>query len=477
MDVLWGIGGMTALVAIGLLLSSNRRAVRWRTVLAALGLQVLFGILVLYWSAGRAVLQAVTEAVQAIISSANAGIGFLFGPVLPEGDDAGVVFAFQVLPVIIFFASLTAVLYHFKILQFVVEKLGAALGRALGTRKAESVNAAANIFVGQTEAPLVIRPYLKGLTRSGLFAVMVGGLSTVAGSVLVGYSLLGAPLEYLIAASFMAAPGALMMAKLLEPEDPDAPPEDGSGGAAAGGGAGGRGAAGRRGRIRVRDGEVVGTRGATPVAQEDLADRHDRADRDPDADPEAEGKPARREEDEDDLDDTMEYRNVIDAAASGAADGLKLALNIGAMLLAFISLIALVNLLLGTVGGWFGNPELTFEQVLGYLFAPLMTVIGVPWSEATSAGSFVGQKVIVNEFVAFANFAPTIEEFSPKTAAIITFALTGFANLGSLGILLGGLGSLVKDRRREIATLGLRAIAAATLANLMSAAIAGVLIR
>ena len=473
MDVLWGIGGMTALVAIGLLLSSNRRAVRWRTVLAALGLQVLFGILVLYWSTGRAVLQTVTEAVQAIINSANAGIGFLFGPVLPEGDDAGVVFAFQVLPVIIFFASLTAVLYHFKILQFVVEKLGAALGRALGTRKAESVNAAANIFVGQTEAPLVIRPYLKGLTRSGLFAVMVGGLSTVAGSVLVGYSLLGAPLEYLIAASFMAAPGALMMAKLLEPEDPDAPPEDGTAGAEAGPGSEARSGetgrtSGRPAKVRARDGEVVSTRGATPVAQGDRPGVDDMDDR--------ERTPAGDDED-DDLDDTMEYRNVIDAAASGAADGLKLALNIGAMLLAFISLIALVNLMLGTVGGWFGNPELTFEQILGYVFAPLMTVIGVPWAEATSAGSFVGQKVIVNEFVAFANFAPTIEDFSPKTAAIITFALTGFANLGSLGILLGGLGSLVKHRRREIATLGLRAIAAATLANLMSAAIAGVLIR
>ncbi|WP_289016863.1 NupC/NupG family nucleoside CNT transporter [uncultured Ornithinimicrobium sp.] len=452
MDVLWGMGGMTALVAIGLLLSSNRRAVRWRTVLSALGLQALFGVLVLYWSTGRAVLQAVTEAVQAVINSANAGISFLFGPVLPQGEDAGVVFAFQVLPVIIFFASLTAVLYHYKVLQFVVEKLGAALGKALGTRKAESVNAAANIFVGQTEAPLVIRPYLKGLTRSGLFAVMVGGLSTVAGSVLVGYSLLGAPLEYLIAASFMAAPGALMMAKLLEPEDPDEPPEDAPAGSAAGG------SRQARPRIRSRDGDVVTTRGATAVAPEDTRRKQDETDED------------------DDLDDSMEYRNVIDAAASGAADGLKLALNIGAMLLAFISLIALVNLMLGTVGGWFGNPELTFEQILGYVFAPLMTVIGVPWAEATGAGSFVGQKVIVNEFVAFSNFAPSIEEFSPKTAAIITFALTGFANLGSLGILLGGLGSLVKHRRREIATLGLRAIAAATLANLMSAAIAGILI-
>ena len=437
MDVLWGIGGMVALIALALLLSTNRRAVRWRTVLAALAIQVVFGVLVLFWPAGQKALAVVTEGVQAVINSANSGIGFLFGPVLPQGEDAGVVFAFQVLPVIIFFASLTAVLYHWRILQFVVEKLGAALGWALGTRKAESVNAAANIFVGQTEAPLVIRPYLKGLTRSGLFAVMVGGLSTVAGSVLVGYSLLGAPLEYLIAASFMAAPGALLMAKLMVPEDPDEPPEE---------------PLDKKPKVD-RDGDGI-------------AD-----DADPDADSDNDGVP----DDEDDL-DGMEYRNVIDAAASGAGDGLKLALNIGAMLLAFISLIALINLILGWVGGLFGQDDLTFEQILGYVFAPLMTVIGVPWGEAVEAGSFVGQKVVVNEFVAFSNFAPSIDQFSPKTAAIITFALTGFANLGSLGILLGGLGGLVKDRRREIAELGVRAIAAGTLANLMSATIAGILI-
>ncbi|OLT41812.1 nucleoside transporter [Serinicoccus sp. CNJ-927] len=454
MDVLWGIGGMAALIALALLLSTNRRAVRWRTVLAALGIQVLFGILVLYWSWGQRALEQVSQGVQAVINSSNAGIQFVFGPVLPQGEDAGVVFAFQVLPVIIFFASLTAVLYHFKILQFVVEKLGAALGAALGTRKAESVNAAANIFVGQTEAPLVIRPYLKGLTRSGLFAVMVGGLSTVAGSVLVGYSLLGAPLEYLIAASFMAAPGALMMAKLVLPEDDD------------------KGEDTSEGRTRPATPRSP-TRG--PEEDPEAAERQDRPVSDVPADPEGDKDGDGIPNDEDDL-EGMEYRNVIDAAASGAADGLKLALNIGAMLLAFISLIALVNLLIGTVGGWFGQPDLTFEQILGYAFAPLMTVIGVPWGEATTAGSFVGQKVIVNEFVAFSNFAPIIDQLSPKTAAIVTFALTGFANLGSLGILLGGLGSLVKDRRREIAELGIRAILAATLANLMSAAIAGILI-
>lgn len=436
MDVLWGIGGMAVLLLLAVLLSTNRRAIRLRTVAAAFALQLGFGVLVLYWSTGQWALEKTSAGVQAVINSSGAGIEFVFGPALPTD---GLVFAFQVLPVIIFFASLTAVLYHWGVLQKVVEVLGGGLQRLLGTGKAESVNAAANIFVGQTEAPLVIRPYIKGLSRSGLFAVMVGGLSTVAGSVLVGYSLLGAPLEYLIAASFMAAPGALLMAKIIMPEhretDEAREPEPALVGAA------------------MADAEGEGSSDAVGGSG---------------GNGEPDGDSGSSEE--------MGHRNVIDAAASGAADGLKLALNIGAMLLAFISLIALLNLFITTIGGWFGYDALTFEQILGYVFAPLMFVIGVDWSEAIKAGSFVGQKVVVNEFVAFANFAPQIEEFSPKTAAIITFALTGFANLGSLGILLGGLGGIAPGRRRDIAELGLRAIAAATLANLMSAAIAGILI-
>ncbi len=447
MDVLWGIGGMAVLLFLAFLLSTNRRAIKLRTVAAAFALQLGFGVLVLYWSTGQYALEKTSEGVQAVINSSSSGIGFVFGPALPED---GLVFAFQVLPVIIFFASLTAVLYHWGILQKVVEGLGGALQKLLGTGRAESVNAAANIFVGQTEAPLVIRPYIKGLTRSGLFAVMVGGLSTVAGSVLVGYSLLGAPLEYLIAASFMAAPGALLMAKIIMPESPETD------------------------EARVKEPALVGAAlddtkrgGGGKVGAEKASRGKKTGDGDGGGGENGDGEDADPEEG---------YRNVIDAAASGAADGLKLALNIGAMLLAFISLIALVNLFIGTVGGWFGYDTLTFEQILGYVFAPLMFVIGVDWGEAIRAGSFVGQKVVVNEFVAFADFAPRIEEFSPKTAAIITFALTGFANLGSLGILLGGLGGIAPGRRRDIAELGLRAIAAATLANLMSAAIAGILI-
>jgi concentrative nucleoside transporter, CNT family len=470
-DVVWGLGGMAVLLALAVLLSTNRRAIRLRTVAAALGLQISFGVLVLFVPAGQTVLAAAARGVQAVIDSSRAGIEFLFGT-LVEGD--AFVFAFQVLPVIVFFASLSAVLYHLGILQKVVEVLGGGLATLLGTRKAESVNAAANIFVGQTEAPLVIRPYIPRLTRSGLFAVMVGGLSTVAGSVLVGYSLLGAPLEYLIAASFMAAPGALLMAKIVMPEtELDAPDEV---------------SAVNESLVRRHDAGsatqpsvAVASGSRRPGAGDSPggAATDQRATREP-ADVEAATDDTIDQESPDeesgDLTADRGYRNVIDAAAGGAAEGLRLAATIGAMLLAFISLIALINLILGGAGGLVGIEDLTFERILGYVFAPIMLVVGVPWGEALEAGSFVGQKVVVNEFVAFSNFAPVIEEFSQKTQAVVTFALTGFANLGSLGILLGGLGGLAPERRGEIAQLGIRAILAATLANLMSAAIAGILI-
>jgi concentrative nucleoside transporter, CNT family len=414
MQILWGLGGMAFVLLLAFALSTNRRAIKPRTVIGAIAIQFTFGFIVLYSEIGQRVLEAVSGVVQAVINSSAEGIGFLFGPVLPE---EGSIFAFQVLPVIIFFASLTAVLYHWNILQWVVRIIGGALQKVLGTSRAESMNATANIFVGQTEAPLVIRPFVASMTKSELFAVMVGGLSTVAGSVLVGYSLLGAPLEYLIAASFMAAPGALLMAKIVMPET-DTPTED-----------------------------------IVAVTSEDETSGEER-----------------------DADTLTGHRNVIDAAAAGASDGLWLALNVGAMLIAFISLIALLNLILGSAGGLFGFPDLTFELILGYVFAPVMFVIGVPWNEAVQAGSFLGQKLILNEFVAFSNFGPRIEEFSEKTAAIITFALTGFANFASLAILLGGLGGIAPERRPDIATMGIRAVLAGTLANLMSAAIAGMLI-
>ncbi|HEX5848474.1 MAG TPA: NupC/NupG family nucleoside CNT transporter [Rubrobacter sp.] len=415
MQVLWGIGGMVVLLAIAFGLSTNRRAINPRTVFGALAIQILIGVIALYWQAGRRALEAASNAVQAVIDSSNEGIEFLFGPVLPE---EGLVFAFQVLPVIIFFAALTSVLYHWGVLQWIVKLLGGALQFVLRTSKAESTFAASTIFVGMSEAPLVVKPYIARATRSELFTMMGTGLATVAGSLLVGYSLLGVRLEYLLAAAFMAGPAGIVMSKIIVPETGQ--PE---------------------------------TLVASNVDEE-----------------------AEEAEEEDEEDDEEGHLNTIDAIASGTLQGLQIALTVGAMLIAFISLIALVNIILGAAGGLFGFPDLTFELILGYVFAPLAFLIGVPWQEAVSAGSFLGQKLVLNEFVAFSNFGPQVEQFSQKTVAIVTFGLTGFANFGSIAILIGTFGSISPSRRHEVARFGIRAVLAGTLANLMNATIAGILI-
>ena len=357
--------------------------------------------------------------VASVIGYSQAGIDFLFGGL---GTDAmfangvGFVFAIRVLPVIIFFSSLIAVLYYLGIMQMVIKFIGGGLQKALGTSRTESMSATANIFVGQTEAPLVVRPFIATMTNSELFAIMVGGLASIAGAVLAGYAGMGVKIEYLVAASFMAAPGGLMMAKLIHPETEDTKNEMG-----------------------------------------DL--------------PEDTDKPA----------------NVIDAAAAGAASGMHLALNVGAMLLAFVGLIAMLNGMLGGLGGLVGFENLSLELILGYLFMPLAFLIGVPWNEAMVAGSFIGQKIIVNEFVAYLNFAPYLKDIADggivvaetgvamtdRTKAIISFALCGFANLSSIAILLGGLGAMAPSRRHDLAKLGVRAVIAASLANLMSATLAG----
>ncbi|MFW5415413.1 NupC/NupG family nucleoside CNT transporter [Nocardiopsis sp. CNT-189] len=439
-NVLWGIGGMAVILAIAFAFSTDRRAIKPRTVIGALLAQVVFAIVVLYWEPGKAALQTLSLGFQSLIDASGEGIAFLFGSLLPE---EGTIFAFQVLPVVIFVSSLTAVLYHLHILQWVVKIIGGGLQWLLGTGKAESMNATANIFLGLTEAPLVIRPYLSRLTRSELFAVMVGGLATVAGSVLVGYYLLGASMEYLIAASFMAAPAGLLMAKIMLPETEKSTAGEVLAVKAAAG----------SGPADITDGESAGSAGEGGEKAE--------AAKAPEA-------PA-AEEDE-------RPHNVIDAAARGASEGLKLALNIGAMLLAFVSLVALLNMGLGAIGGLFGMDDLSFQKVLGWIFSPLMFAIGVPWDEAVTAGGFLGQKLVLNEFVAFMDFTPQIADLSDKTVAIVTFTICGFANIGSMAVLLGGLGGLAPNQRKAIAKLGLRAILAGTLANLLSAAIAGILI-
>ncbi|MDI2027777.1 NupC/NupG family nucleoside CNT transporter [Saccharopolyspora sp. TS4A08] len=424
MQVLWGLGGMVVVLLLAFAMSTNRRAINLRTVLGALAIQIIFAVVVLRWPLGQQALTAVAAGVTKVIESSKEGIDFLVGPIMPS---EGTVVAFQVLPIIIFVSSLTAVLYHLHVLQWVVRIIGGGLQKALGTTRAESLNATGNIFLGQTEAPLLVRPYLASMSRSEFFAVMVGGLATVAGTVMVGYAMLGAELENLIAASFMAAPAGLLMAKMIMPATEDEPSSDDA--------------------PAAEDADAAEEEESKQVAFGTAA-------------PALEEKP----------------RNVIDAAATGASDGLKLALNVGAMLFAFVSLIALLNLIVGAVGGLFGLPDLTMQQILGYVFSPLMWVIGVPWHEAVAAGGFVGEKLVINEFVAFSDFGPQAAQFSEKTATIVTFALTGFANLGSLAILLGGLGGLVPGKRGWIAKDGIRAVLAATLANLLSATIAGVLV-
>jgi len=407
LTVLRSLMGIGVLLAIAVIISKQRKSINIRTVVWAFALQVGLGAFVLYIPFGKDVLASISGGVQQVIDSANVGIAFLFGGL---GTDAmfsngvGFVFAIRVLPVIIFFSSLIAVLYYLGIMQWVVRIIGGALQKLLKTSKPESLSATANIFVGQTEAPLVIRPYIANMTQSELFAIMVGGLASVAGSVLAGYAGLGVDLKYLIAASFMAAPGGLLMAKIILPETEHA-------------------------KI-ANESIVIEDSGDKPV-------------------------------------------NVIDAAASGAASGLKLAVNVGAMLLAFIAIIALLNTIVGGTASLFGFEGITIEWLLGYLFAPIAFIIGVPTSEMLQAGSFIGQKVVINEFFAYVNFIEIKETLSVPTQAIITFALCGFANLSSIAILLGGIGSMAPNRRSDIARLGMKAMLAATLANLMSAAIAG----
>ncbi|MDB6369379.1 MULTISPECIES: NupC/NupG family nucleoside CNT transporter [Photorhabdus] len=412
--------GMVVLILIAVLFSSNYRAIKLRTVLGAFLIQIAIGAFVLYVPAGKKILMGMSEGVSSVIQFGQQGMDFIFGGLVSPKmfelfGGGGFVFALRVLPIIVFFSSLIAVLYYIGVMQLVIKVLGGGLQKILGTSRTESLSATANIFVGQTEAPMVVRPYIATMTQSELFAVMSGGLASVAGSVLAGYASMGVPLEYLIAASFMAAPGGLLFAKLMVPETE-----------------------------KPRD---------TVDAMSLVAE---------------EERPA----------------NIIDAAASGASAGMQLALNVGAMLLAFVALIALLNGILGGIGGWFNYPQLSLELLLGWICAPIAYLIGVPWSEATVAGSFIGQKLVVNEFVAFMNFgaylkpddvvaAAGLQVLSEHTKAIISFALCGFANLASVAILLGGLGGMAPNRRGDVARLGIKAIIAGTLSNLMSATIAG----
>jgi CNT family concentrative nucleoside transporter len=410
---LLGVAGIIVILGIAVALSNNRRAIRLRIVGAAFALQAAVALFVFKTTIGVATIKALSFAVANLLGYANKGTEFLFGPA--DKNPLANTFAIAALPVIIFFASLVAILYYLGIMQRIVRWVGGAIGWVTGISRVESLSAAANIFVGQSESPLVVRPYLAALPPSRLFTVMCVGMAGVAGTILAAYaSLLGAQyLPYLLAAAFMSAPGGILMAKIIVPDDPadsDA----------------------------VEDSKV------------DVAETFEEGE-----------KPA----------------NVIMAAAQGAQTGVKLAVAVGAMVLAFVALVALANGLLGGVGHWFGIDDLSFQKLVGYVFAPVMYLIGVPWNEAGTAGGLFGTKLVLNEFVAFIDLGQMdLATLSAHSRAIVIFALCGFSNFSSIAIQMAVTGGLAPNQRPVIARLGIRALLAGSLANLMSAALAGLMI-
>ncbi|EJB89420.1 nucleoside permease [Helicobacter pylori Hp H-19] len=408
---LFSVVGMAVLFLIAWVFSGNKRAINYRTIVSAFVIQVALGALALYVPLGREILQGLASGIQSVIGYGYEGVRFLFGNLAPnaKGDQGigGFIFAINVLAIIIFFASLISLLYYLKIMPLVINLIGGALQKCLGTSKAESMSAAANIFVAHTEAPLVIKPYLKSMSDSEIFAVMCVGMASVAGPVLAGYASMGIPLPYLIAASFMSAPGGLLFAKIIYPQN------------------------------------------ETTSSHADVS--------------------------------AEEHVNIIEAIANGAGTGLHLALHVGAMLLAFVGMLALINGLLGVVGGFLGMEHLSLGVVLGTLLKPLAFMLGIPWSQAGIAGEIIGIKIALNEFVGYIQLLPYLGDNPPlilseKTKAIITFALCGFANLSSVAMLIGGLGSLVPKKKDFIAKLALKAVLVGTLSNFMSATIAGLFI-
>ena len=419
MDIARAFLGMAVLLLIAFAVSNNRRRIRPRVVVAALLTQIAIGAFMLFVPAGKVMLATASNAVNHVLEFGNQGIKFLFGGLVTAKmfelfGDTGFVFAFRVLPAIIFVTALISVLYYLGVMKWIVLVLGTIFQKVIGVSKLESFSATTTIFLGQSEMPAVVKPFMKDMKEAELFAVMSSGMAAVAGSVLAGYAGLGVKMDYLLAASFMAIPGGLLFAKIIYPSTEES-------------------------EIEIKS----------------LAfDEH---------------RPA----------------NVIEAAASGVQVGLQIAVNVGGMLIAFIGLIALINGMVGGFFGWFGHADWTLEFILGILFAPLAWLIGVPWEHAQIAGNFIGQKMILNEFVAYAGLAPYLKDpaavaaagltpLDAKTLAIVSFALCGFANFSSIAILTGGFSAVAPERRSEVARLGVRVVVAGTLSNLMSATIAGI---
>ncbi|MCM8556542.1 NupC/NupG family nucleoside CNT transporter [Sphingomicrobium sediminis] len=426
MQILMSFAGIALILLLAFILSTDRKAIRLRVVGAAFALQAGIAALVLGTSWGAAGLEWMANGVSALLGYSAAGTQFLFGP--NESNPLANTFVIAALPVIVFFAALISILYYLGIMQQIIKWVGGALQAITGISKVESLASAANIFVGQSESPLVVKPYLAKLPPSQLFTIMSVGMAGVAGTILAAYAAMGIDIEFLLAAAFMSAPGGILMAKIIMP-DPKLEPA---------------------GDVDLNE-QGRSPKGAAAAALDGHVE-----DVDPHGDEE---KPA----------------NLIMAAAMGAQTGVKLAVAVAAMVLAFVALVALANGILGGIGGWFGYDDLTFQQIVGYVFQPIMYLIGVPWEEANIAGGLFGTKVVLNEFVAFIDLG-AMDSLSTRTTAIVTFALCGFANFSSIAIQMAVTGGLAPNQRPTIARLGLRALAAGSLANLMSAALAGLLL-
>ncbi|XUU61139.1 NupC/NupG family nucleoside CNT transporter [Erythrobacter sp. HA6-11] len=404
------IAGILVILAIAFLLSTGKKRIKLRVVGAAFALQAIIAVLVLRTSFGVSVIEFMSDGVIALLSYSVAGIETLFGPM--DSNPFANTFLIAALPVIVFFAALVSILYYLQIMQRLVRWVGGAIGWITGISKVEALGSAANIFVGQSESPLVVRPYLAALPPSRLFTLMCVGMAGVAGTILAAYAafLGNDAVPYLLAAAFMSAPGGILMAKIIMPDDPEEAAEHD---------------------------KLM----ADVAVSETFEEGHNPA-------------------------------NIIEAAAQGTQTGVKLAVAVGAMVMVFVALVALANGILGGIGGWFGYPDVSFQQLLGYVFAPVMFLIGIPWADAGAAGGLFGTKIVLNEFVAFIDLGQ-MEDLSERSRAVVTFALCGFANFSSIAIQMAVTGGLAPNQRPVIAKLGLRALAAGSLANLMSAALAG----
>ena len=405
MDRFIGILGIIAILGITYLLSENKKKINWKLVGIGLALQVVFALLVLKVPVGRAFFEFISNIMTKLIDFTNEGTDFLFGS-LTNKETFGHIFAISTLPTIIFFSALMSILYYLGVMQAVVKFIAMGITKLLGTSGAETLSAVGNIFLGQTESPLLVKPYIKNMTKSELLTVMVGGMATVSGGVMAGYIAMGVSAGHLLTASIMAAPAGLVLSKILVPE--------------------------------VEEPE---TKNTVNIETEKTAS------------------------------------NVVEAAANGASEGLQLALNVGAMLIAFVALMALLNYILGLVGGIFGFPELSFQWLLGKLFSPLVFLMGVPVSDLSAAGSLIGEKIILNEFVAFSSLSSYIASgaLQEKTIVILTYALCGFANISSIAIQIGGIGGMAGEKKATIAKLGFKALLGGTLATCLTATIAGIL--